>query len=142
MATDTTELLFLTHPGTNLFSGYGLPLHNHRRDSLVGLLMMDRPTPSTIAWLEEVVRRYGNECELYPVTESGRRGLACQMYIEDDSISLIRGVSSPDADIVASTITHLLEKLPKPQCKLFWDEESQAWISSFYQDTRGGENDK
>jgi hypothetical protein len=39
------ELVFLGHPGTNIFSGYGLTLQPDRLDYLAGLLMVDRFTP-------------------------------------------------------------------------------------------------
>lgn len=133
MTTDTNTLFFLTHPGTSLFSGYGLSLHGHRRDMLVGLLMVDRPMPVSPLWLEEIVPRYG-EYELYPITETGERGIACQMYVEYDSISLVQAIVSPISDEIAQAVTCLLHKLPKPQLRLSWDNENGVWVSSFYQE--------
>jgi len=134
MTTDSNTLLFLTHPGTNLFSGYGLRLHGHRRDMLVGLLMVDRPVPVSPLWLEEIKAKYG-EYELYPITETGERGLACQMYIECDSISLVHLFDSPISAQLAEAVAPLLHNLPRPQFRLSWDEGNSVWVSSFYVET-------
>lgn len=136
MTTETQALFYLTHPGTNLFSGYGLPLKGHRRDMLVGLLMVDRPMPVSPLWLEEIVPRYG-EYELYPLTETGERGIACQMFIEHDSIALVQAIVSPTSVEIAQAIAPFLHKLPKPQLRLSWDDGNLVWVSSFYQEPTG-----
>jgi hypothetical protein len=56
------ELHFLHHPGTaNKFSGYGLTTQVGRKDSLVGVLMVDRPKPVDPEWLKNVDEAFG-EC--------------------------------------------------------------------------------
>ena len=56
------ELFFLEHPGIEqIFSGYGLTVRPDTKEFLVGLLMVDRPTPVGPGWLEEVkTTLYGN----------------------------------------------------------------------------------
>ena len=76
---DRGTLRYLWHPGTkNVFSGYGLTIYSIRPDRMVGLLMVDRPQPADPAWLQAVVDTYG-ECQLYPMTSTGERGLACRI---------------------------------------------------------------
>lgn len=136
MSPSTPTLFYLTHPGTNLFSGYGLPLEGQRCDSLVGLLMVDRPMPVSPLWLAEIVPRYG-EYELYPITETGERCIACQMFIEHDSIALVQAIDSPISVEIAQALAPLLHKLPKPQLRLSWDDGNLVWVSSFYQKAAG-----
>ena len=67
------QLYFLSHPGSELFSGYGLTTQEGRADRLVGLVMVDRPHPVSPAWLAEIEARYG-DYQLVPMTENGRAG--------------------------------------------------------------------
>jgi hypothetical protein len=84
------DLYFLHHPTTpDTFSGYGLTTHPGRKDGLVGLLMVDRPQPVDPEWLKEVEKTFG-EYQLVAMTETGERGLACQMQIEPESRPYLR----------------------------------------------------
>jgi hypothetical protein len=80
------QLYFLAHPGSELFSGYGLTTHQGRKDRLVGLLMVDRPHPVDTKWLNEIEQRYG-EYQLFPMTATGERGLLTQMRVASDSLT-------------------------------------------------------
>ena len=76
---DKGELFFLGHPGTeNTFSGYGLTTWPNSNAFLVGFLMVDRPRPVDLKWLDEVAATYG-DYQLVTMTETGERGIACQM---------------------------------------------------------------
>ena len=86
------EIRFLWHPGTtDIFSGYGLvlgPTH------LVGLVMIDRPGPADPAWLATIQRAFG-DYQLAPMTQSGERGLVCQMLIAQESPQYLRVLPHP-----------------------------------------------
>ena len=85
-------MYFLAHPGSEgIFSGHGLTTEAGRIDRLTGLLMVDRPQPADPAWLAEIEDAFGHY-SLTPMTETGERGIACQMRIEPDSFQyLARG---------------------------------------------------
>jgi hypothetical protein len=55
------SLYFLFHPGSDLYSGYGLVIETSRPDHLVGLLMVDRPRPANPGWLARVALLFGAE---------------------------------------------------------------------------------
>ena len=62
------EFFVLWHPGTEeIFSGYGLTMQPGSKEFLVGLLMVDRPTPVDPAWLKEVEATFG-EYQLVAMT--------------------------------------------------------------------------
>jgi hypothetical protein len=80
------ELFFLSHPGPeDVFSGCGLAMQPGTKKLLVGLLMVDRPRPVDPEWLKEVEAEFG-EYQLFAMTASGERGIACQMQIEPESL--------------------------------------------------------
>src|SRR3990172_9395425 len=76
------DLHYLWHPGTeDIFSGYGLVVEDGKRNRLVGLLMVDRPTPADPARLASVKATFG-EYELHSMTTTGARGILCRMLID------------------------------------------------------------
>ena len=84
------ELFFLDHPGIgDTFSGYGLTMQPGSKEFLVGLLMVDRPTPVDPSWLNDVEAAFGGY-QLVPMTASGERGIVCQMQIEPESLPYLR----------------------------------------------------
>ena len=124
------ELLFLSHPGTAVFSGYGLTMQPGTEELLVGLLMVDRPHPADPEWLVEVEATFG-ECELIAMTPTGERGIACQMQIEPESLPRLRRFSGEKAAAIQTALQPLLVNAPKPVFTLRWDEESRNWRSEF-----------
>ena len=124
-------LHYLGHPGTeDTFSGYGLTVQPDRPDRLVGLLMVDRPQLADPDWLQSVSDTYG-ECQLYPMTTGGERGLACRMQIEAASIPHLRRSFGGQTDDLQAALKPLLEQPPAPTLNLRWDEEKQYWTSRF-----------
>ena len=125
------ELFYLWHPGTaQIFSGYGLATEAGSTDSLVGLLMIDRPRPADPRWLQEVEMVFG-ELQLAAMTARGERGIVCRMQIEADSLPHLRRFPGPITTATQTALQPLLDDLPKPALRLRWDEQEQAWISQF-----------
>jgi hypothetical protein len=84
------DLFFLCHPGTpDIFSGYGLSMQRGSKEHLAGLLMVDRPRRADPAWLERIEQVFG-EYQLAPMTETGERGIICQMQIESEDQAHLR----------------------------------------------------
>lgn len=106
------ELVFLGHPGTNIFSGYGLTLKPERLDYLAGLLMVDRPRPVDPEWLKQVEDTFG-ECQLVPMTVTGERGIVCRMQIEPDSQKHLQQFTSMKSSGIKNALTPLLNELPE-----------------------------
>ena len=124
-------LLYLHHPGTDgVHSGYGLTLHPERPEQLAGLLMVDLPQPADPLWLRAVANTYG-ECHLIPMTGDGKRGLACRMLIEADSLPHLQRFPIPLTDQLQGALQPFLEDPPQPRLILGWDPESQLWHSRF-----------
>jgi hypothetical protein len=125
------ELFFLWHPETkDTFSGYGLVLQPESKEFLVGVLMVDRPQPADLAWLQAVVEAYG-DYQLVAMTAAGERGIACQMQIEPESRAYLRQFPSDKAAAIQAALEPLLEHLPNPAFRLRWDEQAQFWLSEF-----------
>jgi hypothetical protein len=123
------DLRFLSHPGTDeTFSGYGLTLRPGSKELLVGLLMVDRPTPADPEWLKEVEAAFG-EYQLVPMTASGERGIVCQMQIEPESLPYLRPHPGLKATAIKAALNPLLEAPPHPVFTLRWDEAARAWRS-------------
>ena len=122
------ELVFLGHPGTNIFSGYGLTLNPDRVDYLAGLLMVDRPAPVDPEWLKQVEDTFG-ECQLVPMTVTGERGIVCRMQIEPESQEHLQQFTSMKTSGIKSVLTPLLDESPKPIFRMRWDEEHRVWQS-------------
>ena len=123
-------LHYLGHPGTDIFSGYGITMHPDRPDRLVGLLMVDRPQLADPAWLQEVLDTYG-ECLLYSMAAGGERGLACRMQIEPNSVPYLRREMGNKTEELQAAMEPLLLKPPAPTLRLRWDEEKGLWTSHF-----------
>jgi hypothetical protein len=119
-------ILFLSHPGTtDIFSGYGLvvaPAH------LVGLLLVDRPDPVDANWLETIARTFGSY-QLTAITQSGERGLVCQMMIPGESTEYLRVLPYPHSDALRDALVPLLENLPAVTLHLTWSTDNRCWIS-------------
>ena len=123
------ELLCLYHPNSpDIFSGYGLVMHDDWPGYLTGLLMVDRPSPADPGWLESLQETYG-ECELVPMTARGDRGLVCQMYIEPDSLQHLRRFSPAFGQPLQEALQPLLEAPPAPTLTMRWGEAERAWLS-------------
>ena len=84
------QMFYLWHPKTErTFSGHGISVESENRERLVGPLMVDRPYPAHEAW-RQYINSTDGECQLVPMTETGERGLACQMEIEPESTQYLR----------------------------------------------------
>ena len=123
------DLYFLQHPtAEDTFSGFGVTMKPGRNDHLVGLLMVDRPTPVDPAWLAEIEETFG-EHSLVPMLATGERGIACQMHVEAGSLAMLTQRDDPLADGLRQALTPLREQTPKPELKVRWEEERQLWTS-------------
>lgn len=120
------ELCFLWHPGSrDIFSGYGLvvaPAH------LVGLLMVDRPEPVDVNWLETIERTFGSY-QLSAMTQTGERGLVCQMRIAEASMQYLRVLPHPDIGALRDALRPLLDDLPAVTLHLAWSADHACWMS-------------
>ena len=122
-------LLCLYHPNSpDIFSGYGLVMHDDWPGHLTGLLMVDRPFPADPLWLGHIQEAYG-ECALVPMTATGERGLACQMFIEPESLQHLRRVSPAFGQPLQDALRPLLEAPPAPTLTMCWSEAQRAWMS-------------
>jgi hypothetical protein len=124
------ELFFLLHPGEVQFSGYGLTVERGSARRLVGILMVDRPQPVSQQWLTEVERRYGRY-ELYPMTQSGERGIACQMWIVEASLIYVKKLPGKFTRLLQETLFPFLTFPPNPQFDVQWNAAMRLWQSSF-----------
>ncbi len=131
------SLYCLWCPGQGTFPGYGLTVEPDRKDHLAGLLMVDRPQPADPDWLLQVALAFG-EALLFPMTKTGERGIACQMWIDEESLPYVRPLPSPDQEAYRAALAPLLADLPKPQFELHWNPETAMWRSSFYRLTEKG----
>lgn len=123
------ELLCLYHPNTpDMFSGYGLVMHDDWPGHLTGLLMVDRPFLADPTWLERIRSTYG-ECELRLMTFNGLRGLVCQMFVEPDSLQHLRHFMPPSSRRLEQVLQPLIEEPPAPTLLLRWDEDQHLWTS-------------
>lgn len=123
------KLYCLWHPTTpDTFSGYGLTVRSGRNDVLVGLLMVDRPKPVDPGWLTAVERTFG-EYQLVAMTATGERGIACQMWIEPESLPHLRRFPGDISAAIEQALHPLLEELPRPRFSLRWDREQSLWTS-------------
>ena len=123
---------FLWHPGTrDVFSGYGLvlgPTH------LVGLLMVDRPKPVDPSWLETIERAFGSY-QLTAMTQTGERGIVCQMLIAQESIPHLRVLPHPRIGALRDALLPLLDDLPAVTLALAWYPENRCWVSHIVEPT-------
>lgn len=125
------QLCFLAHPGTEIFSGYGLTTQEGRRDRLVGLLMVDRPQPVDPTWLNQVEQTYG-DYQLEPMTATGERGILTQMRIDPESVPLLQQLPNAQTGELRQALTPMLEELPAPILKLSWSKEQKMWQSRLW----------
>jgi hypothetical protein len=125
------QLYFLSHAGSELFSGYGLTTQEGRKDRLIGLVMVDRPDPVDPQWLAEITRLY-SDYQLLPMTKAGERGLLAQLRIAPKSVPLLERFAHPITRDFTRMLKPLLDSPPAPILKLSWDEEQKLWASQFW----------
>jgi hypothetical protein len=126
----------LWHPGRRIYSGYGLSLYPDRHDVLVGLLMVDRPQPVDQIWLGLISVMYGH-VELYQMTLDGSAGIACQMFITEDSRAFVRPVNVPGGALIGIVLATLLADKPAARLEMSWDRQRKLWNSQFLLDAEG-----
>lgn len=133
MSTDYKQgdLLFLMHPGNIRFSGFGLVADDGRPDHLVGLIMVDRPRPVSKTWLARIALHFG-AFQLFTMSSSGERGLACQMWIEAESMAYIQPIDTDVAPLMQEMLFPFLLQPPAPQLDLRWDSKTHCWHSKFH----------
>jgi hypothetical protein len=120
-------LRYLSHPGTeDTFSGYGLTLAPAH---LVGVLMIDRPEPADPAWLAALAETFGGYA-LTAMTQSGERGLICQMHIAAASVSYLKARDSPLTEAIRTALLPLLDELPLVTLSLTWYPWRRFWVSN------------
>jgi hypothetical protein len=122
----TPQITFLWHPDTkDVFSCYGLVLGPGH---LVGLVMVDRPEPVDPAWLAVIEQTFDNY-QLVAMTQSGERGLVCQMLIAQESIPHPRVLPHPHIEAQQGALIPLLGDLPIVTLALTWSPENHCWVS-------------
>lgn len=126
------ELFFLLHPGEVEFSGYGLTVEAGNLQRLVGILMVDRPKRVSRTWLAKVERTFGSY-ELYSMTPSGERGIACQMWIAEESLQYVQPLTDKSTRSLQAAFYPFLLVRPKPHFLVTWDAAVRMWRSEFYQ---------
>jgi hypothetical protein len=120
-------LYYLWHPGTrDRFSGYGLTVAPWR---LVGLIMVDRPTPADPAWLAEIERTFGRY-ELAAMTQTGERGIVCQMQVAEDSRPYLKRLVHPFNRAIRDALRPLRRQPPAVTLEVRWQADRQCWVSS------------
>ena len=124
-------MFFLLHPDEVQFSGYGLSVEAGRVKRLVGLLMVGRPQRASRSWLARVERTYG-KYDLHPMTKSGERGMACQMWIPEESLKHVGPLAGTFTRTLQAALFPLLVARPKLQLLVSWDEQTRLWRSEFY----------
>jgi hypothetical protein len=118
---------YLWHPGTtDQFSGYGLFIAPGR---LVGLIMVDRPTVADPTWLAEIERTFGRY-QLAAMTQTGERGMVCQMEVAADSHPYLRCLSQPLNRAIRDALRPLRRHPPTVTLAVQWHAERQCWVSS------------
>ena len=126
------DLLFLLHDGEVQFSGYGLVVESGCPHHLVGLLMVDRPKPASVAWLQQIEAQFG-PVELKPKTRGGERGLVCHMWIDEASLVHVRQLPGGFTQVLQQVLSVLLAHPPVPQLDVAWDAATRLWVSTFHQ---------
>jgi hypothetical protein len=118
---------YLWHPGTrDRFSGYGLFIAPSR---LVGLIMVDRPTVADPTWLEEIERTFGSY-QLAAMTQTGERGMVCQMEVAEDSHQYVRRLVQPHNRAIRDALRPLRRYPPAVTLEVRWHPERRCWVSS------------
>ena len=97
---------------------------------LVGLLMESRPYKASKEWLDHVKRTFG-DYTLVPMTKCGDRGIACRMKVEEESKDYIREFPTVFSEMVAESISPLLEEMPNPQFRLEYSGDVGMWLGRF-----------
>ena len=125
------DLLYLWHPGTDfIFSAYGLAVESGRSDLLFGRLLVDRPRPVSAAWLLQVKAAFGG-FDLFEMTVTHERGIACQMRIEEDSLPYVRPLDMPISEAIRQALLVLLLQPPQPRFVMTWRPDLALWTSTF-----------
>jgi hypothetical protein len=123
-------LVFLWHPGTrDIFSGYGLhiaPAH------LIGLIMVDRHGGADPGWLAEIERIFGS-CDLAPMTQTGERGIVCQMKVAEDSRRYLKRLIHPQNRAIREALRPLRRHPPAVTLEVRWQPDRQCWVSTILQ---------
>lgn len=116
-----------------MFSGYGIPL-KEGKSPLVGMLMVDRPSPCSPAYISELKDTFG-EVFIGPMTSNYERGVYARMGIEDPlSLELLRDdVHRDKADYIRGALETAIRlgRLPKPRLRVEWSTKRGLWISRF-----------
>jgi len=120
-------LVFLWHPGTrDMFSGYGLLVAPRR---LIGLLIVDCPRPADPAWLADIERMFGSY-QLTAMTQTGERGIVCQMHVAEDSRQYLRRLVHPLSRQIREALRPLRRQLPAVTLEVRWQADRQSWVST------------
>jgi hypothetical protein len=120
-------LHYLWHPGTrDRFSGYGLIIAPWR---LVGMIMVDRPTVADPSWLAEIESTFGSY-QLAPMTQTGERGIVCQMEVADDSRPYIKRLVHPHNPALRNALRPLRRHPPAVTLAVRWEAAHGSWVSA------------
>jgi hypothetical protein len=126
-ASPGSGLHYLWHPGTrDRFSGYGLIIAPWR---LIGIIMVDRPTVADPAWLAEIEHTFGSY-QLTAMTQTGERGILCQMVVAEDSRPYIRRLVHPQNPALRSALRPLRGHPPAVTLAVRWEAARGSWVSA------------
>jgi hypothetical protein len=128
-------LYFPTHEGNpGVFSGYGISLMEDAKSPLIGMLMIDRPSPCPPAYIRELKDTFG-EVFIGPITSNYDRGVYARMGIEDPlSLELLRDdVHGDQVDYINGALEMAVRvgRLPNPRLRVEWSRERGLWLSRF-----------
>lgn len=129
-------LYFLTHPASDLFSGYGIPASENRKNHLCGLIMIDRPQQASCEWLRQVETAFG-ELKLSYMTAKGERGMWSQLYVRHESVKYIQKKNDPIVPYLEAAVREHCRSPPKVKLRTWWDDQLGLWRSEFYHESVG-----
>jgi hypothetical protein len=69
------------------------------------------------------------------MTQQGERGIACQMWIDEESRHYLRQLDDAAARGLHDALLSLLIYPPTPKFRMAWHNASRLWRSTFYQGT-------
>jgi hypothetical protein len=91
--------------------------------------MIDRPRRADPRWLAEIQAAFG-AYQLAAMTQTGKRGIVCQMHIAPENLLHLKTLESPLTPALRAALMPLPIHPPAVTLALHWDPASQAWIST------------
>jgi hypothetical protein len=80
-----------------------------------------------------MIERTFGSYQFTEMTQSGDRGLVCQMMIAADSIQYLRVLPHPQIGALRDALVPLLQDLPAVTLHLAWSTEHGSWMSRIHE---------